>query len=131
MSSSIRIFFFVSSRRRHTRWNCDWSSDVCSSDLVWRNGLRLLNYGGNTPIKPADFSSPGGMITVVPDGYEEDFNALAKATCIIIKFGPNELEFTTGSSPVPGKVVQNWTVDNIVAYSKICTHVGCPAANRW
>src|SRR3989338_2375738 len=25
---------FVSSRRRHTRWNCDWSSDVCSSDLV-------------------------------------------------------------------------------------------------
>src|SRR5689334_15742963 len=25
-------FFFFSSRRRHTRWNCDWSSDVCSSD---------------------------------------------------------------------------------------------------
>src|SRR5689334_15586992 len=28
------IFFFFSSRRRHTRWNCDWSSDVCSSDLA-------------------------------------------------------------------------------------------------
>src|SRR5438309_10934718 len=28
------IFFFFSSRRRHTRWNCDWSSDVCSSDLT-------------------------------------------------------------------------------------------------
>src|SRR3989338_9718037 len=27
-----RLFF--SSRRRHTRWNCDWSSDVCSSDLT-------------------------------------------------------------------------------------------------
>src|SRR6266481_5425557 len=27
------VFFFFSSRRRHTRWNCDWSSDVCSSDL--------------------------------------------------------------------------------------------------
>src|SRR6267143_6261982 len=26
--------FFFSSRRRHTRWNCDWSSDVCSSDLL-------------------------------------------------------------------------------------------------
>src|SRR6266481_6895930 len=25
--------FFFSSRRRHTIWNCDWSSDVCSSDL--------------------------------------------------------------------------------------------------
>src|SRR6266568_4622996 len=28
------VFFFFSSRRRHTRWNCDWSSDVCSSDLA-------------------------------------------------------------------------------------------------
>src|SRR6266568_3990421 len=27
------VVFFFSSRRRHTRWNCDWSSDVCSSDL--------------------------------------------------------------------------------------------------
>src|SRR6266481_1862863 len=27
------LFLFFSSRRRHTRWNCDWSSDVCSSDL--------------------------------------------------------------------------------------------------
>src|SRR5689334_25046568 len=31
--SSILPFFF-SSRRRHTTWNCDWSSDVCSSDLL-------------------------------------------------------------------------------------------------
>src|SRR5712692_2503332 len=30
----IYFVFFFSSRRRHTRWNCDWSSDVCSSDLV-------------------------------------------------------------------------------------------------
>src|SRR5260370_3032731 len=28
------LFFFFSSRRRHTRFKCDWSSDVCSSDLV-------------------------------------------------------------------------------------------------
>src|SRR5207237_5927094 len=27
------IYFFFSSRRRHTRFKCDWSSDVCSSDL--------------------------------------------------------------------------------------------------
>src|SRR5207253_7184061 len=27
-------FFFFSSRRRHTRWPRDWSSDVCSSDLM-------------------------------------------------------------------------------------------------
>src|SRR6476661_2652611 len=30
------IFFFFSSRRRHTRFKCDWSSDVCSSDLLRR-----------------------------------------------------------------------------------------------
>src|SRR5256886_11130596 len=32
MSRRVRFFFF-SSRRRHTRFDCDWSSDVCSSDL--------------------------------------------------------------------------------------------------
>src|SRR3989338_372599 len=44
------FFFFFSSRRRHTRWNCDWSSDVCSSDLharkvmsaLWGMGLMML-----------------------------------------------------------------------------------------
>src|SRR5689334_23403161 len=37
------FFFFFSSRRRHTRWNCDWSSDVCSSDLDQEVlALRLL-----------------------------------------------------------------------------------------
>src|SRR5690348_17792964 len=30
----IMCFFFFSSRRRHTRWTGDWSSDVCSSDLT-------------------------------------------------------------------------------------------------
>src|SRR5438270_1128553 len=34
MIVSFFIFFFFSSRRRHTRFDCDWSSDVCSSDLV-------------------------------------------------------------------------------------------------
>src|SRR5437870_13910908 len=35
------IFFFFSSRRRHTRWPRDWSSDVCSSDLL-RPGTFLV-----------------------------------------------------------------------------------------
>src|SRR2546430_9434240 len=29
----MQVLFFFSSRRRHTRFDCDWSSDVCSSDL--------------------------------------------------------------------------------------------------
>src|SRR5260370_14848693 len=31
--SRLNMHFFFSSRRRHTRFKCDWSSDVCSSDL--------------------------------------------------------------------------------------------------
>src|SRR5437870_13868171 len=34
MSTPLLFYFFFSSRRRHTRWPRDWSSDVCSSDLV-------------------------------------------------------------------------------------------------
>src|SRR5712692_11934085 len=40
------FFFFFSSRRRHTRWNCDWSSDVCSSDLIEPNPLSVLERMG-------------------------------------------------------------------------------------
>src|SRR5256886_13549056 len=36
------FFFFFSSRRRHTRFDCDWSSDVCSSDLAWQRRLKLV-----------------------------------------------------------------------------------------
>jgi len=86
---------------------------------VWRKGTRLLRDVSNTPIRPGDFGSPGGMLTVIPEGYENDDDALAKAATVIIKFRPEELEHPT---------VLNWTVDGIVAYSKICTHVGCPAS---
>src|SRR2546430_7630909 len=33
LSATRTSVFFFSSRRRHTRFDCDWSSDVCSSDL--------------------------------------------------------------------------------------------------
>src|SRR5215475_12940973 len=36
MIRGVLIFFFFSSRRRHTRFSRDWSSDVCSSDLEFR-----------------------------------------------------------------------------------------------
>src|SRR2546430_6173890 len=34
VSDCALLVFFFSSRRRHTRFDCDWSSDVCSSDLL-------------------------------------------------------------------------------------------------
>src|SRR5260370_29207634 len=39
----ILLFFFFSSRRRHTRFKCDWSSDVCSSDLYLFAGSRPVS----------------------------------------------------------------------------------------
>src|SRR2546430_6918582 len=39
------FFFFFSSRRRHTRFDCDWSSDVCSSDLLRSGGVRRVSIG--------------------------------------------------------------------------------------
>src|SRR5689334_23788394 len=40
---------FFSSRRRHTRWNCDWSSDVCSSDLEPFTVYRALRHVNPSP----------------------------------------------------------------------------------
>src|SRR2546422_6164183 len=42
MTISVFIFFFFSSRRRHTRCSRDWSSDVCSSDLS--EGINLQEH---------------------------------------------------------------------------------------
>src|SRR5690606_40431108 len=41
------FFFFFSSRRRHTRFSRDWSSDVCSSDLLLH--LRLSRFPAHRP----------------------------------------------------------------------------------
>src|SRR5437588_9779883 len=39
------FFFFFSSRRRHTRSLCDWSSDVCSSDLGFESKIEIRSLG--------------------------------------------------------------------------------------
>src|SRR5438034_6015898 len=45
LGDAVLVLFFFSSRRRHTRSLCDWSSDVCSSDL------KQLQYGGAVTIE--------------------------------------------------------------------------------
>src|SRR2546430_17657928 len=45
LNRRVFMFFFFSSRRRHTRFDCDWSSDVCSSDL------RLPQPDGPAPLE--------------------------------------------------------------------------------
>src|SRR5256886_13678980 len=56
-------FFFFSSRRRHTRFDCDWSSDVCSSDLIVGKILAGWRY---------DIS---GLAPEMRGDYEEHFAA--------------------------------------------------------
>jgi ubiquinol-cytochrome c reductase iron-sulfur subunit len=95
---------------------------------VWKAGTRLVVYGTGRPLRPADFAPAGSMITVIPEGYQDDAEALAKAGTIIIKFAPGQLNIPTTYDGGTMVGTMNWTVDNIVAYSKICTHVGCPVA---
>ena len=95
---------------------------------VWRKGLRAVTLGGLRPLRPSDISTPGSLITVIPEGYQSDDDALAKAGVILIKFAPGELHIPTNHDGGAVVSTMNWTIDNIVAYSKICTHVGCPVA---
>src|SRR6266508_1136784 len=66
------FFFFFSSRRRHTRWPRDWSSDVCSSDLLpllrpllERLGLRELANRRCHPLGAAQEDLDLGLVTGV------------------------------------------------------------------
>ena len=95
---------------------------------VWKKGLRAVTLGGLRPLTPADISTPGSLITVIPEGYQDNPDALAKAGVILIKFAPDQLHIPTNYNGGTLVSTMNWTVNNIVAYSKICTHVGCPVA---
>src|SRR5439155_3726298 len=56
------IFFFFSSRRRHTRWPRDWSSDVCSSDLLSYQVAHATPVNFSTPL--AAVARPAETIAV-------------------------------------------------------------------
>src|SRR3989475_5981161 len=65
------VFFFFSSRRRHTRFDCDWSSDVCSSDLTSSSynasPTATATYSYRvTDLASASQCSPGDIVTVNP-----------------------------------------------------------------
>src|SRR2546430_4207119 len=60
MSNSVIYvsFFFFSSRRRHTRFDCDWSSDVCSSDLLIQRSSRHAKSAPPVTLLPANARLP-------------------------------------------------------------------------
>jgi ubiquinol-cytochrome c reductase iron-sulfur subunit len=81
-------------------------------ETAWRPGRRLAVAGGE-PTDLADLPV-GGVLTVFPDGDEDDPNAAA--LLIRVETGALELD--------PERLAL--APDGFIAYSKICTHAGCP-----
>jgi ubiquinol-cytochrome c reductase iron-sulfur subunit len=81
-------------------------------ETPWRAGVRLVGEDG-APIAAADLEA-GGVLTVFPDAN----TAAADAQALLIRIDPAQFK------PVPGR--EDWSPQGFVAYSKICTHAGCP-----
>ncbi|MCW1249194.1 ubiquinol-cytochrome c reductase iron-sulfur subunit [Acaricomes phytoseiuli] len=90
---------------------------------MWDTGVRLVRDPTGTPIKAADVTY-GSAFHVIPDGLnqvtEGKLDAKAKTVTLVMRIPPEQLKIT------PGR--EDWHYQGIVAYSKVCTHVGCPVA---
>ena len=91
-------------------------------ETIWKKGERLATGVTMLPIRPEDIPV-GGVVKVVPaslhevEEAERTLNAATKASVILVRMAPEEIQTQQG---------ENWDVDGILAYSNICTHVGCP-----
>jgi len=98
-------------------------ADILSVTL-WTKGSRIVSDGTYRPVKPEDLPV-GGLISAVPADLREvedlqgNLNARGKAAIILVRMQPDEIRSQQG---------EGWDYQGIVAYSKICTHVGCPIA---
>src|SRR5256886_8134200 len=65
------LFFFFSSRRRHTRFDCDWSSDVCSSDLTRTpySATELTSHAASAHLGPILWGYDNATEVIVEGGY--------------------------------------------------------------
>ncbi|HVC71933.1 MAG TPA: Rieske 2Fe-2S domain-containing protein [Acidimicrobiales bacterium] len=82
----------------------------------WTAGSYLVNINGHR-IHKADIEV-GGALTVFPERFVNDENAQAVDQTMLIR-----PQSTSWPAP-PGR--EGWTPDGYVAYSKVCTHAGCP-----
>jgi ubiquinol-cytochrome c reductase iron-sulfur subunit len=78
----------------------------------WSGGARLVRPDGT--LVRDDALSPGGILTVFPEGHTD----AADAQTVLLRVAPDAIV------PVPGR--DAWTPEGFLAYSKICTHAGCP-----
>ncbi|HYY44794.1 MAG TPA: Rieske 2Fe-2S domain-containing protein [Actinomycetota bacterium] len=80
----------------------------------WYKGARLVGYDG-LPIKPEDVPFEGA-ITVFPEGHLDSGDSMT----MLLRVEPGRFRLPSGR--------QDWVVDGCAAYSKVCTHAGCPVA---
>ena len=95
---------------------------VLLSHTMWDKGIRLTNDPSGTPIRATEVTL-GSVFHVMPEGLNERADKLeqkAKAAVLLMRLKPEDLH------ELPER--KGWSYDGIVAYSKICTHVGCPVA---
>lgn len=100
----------------------DWNvSDL--RHTMWKKGTRLASDPEGTPIKASDVTI-GSAFQVIPEGLNElehgMLEAKAKAIVVMVRLDPRDLNLQ------PGR--EDWSFDGIIAFSKVCTHVGCPVA---
>ncbi|MCU1546367.1 MAG: ubiquinol-cytochrome reductase [Homoserinimonas sp.] len=89
---------------------------------LWEKGTRLARDPSGTPIRAADVTL-GSVFHVIPEGLHDVEGVLeekAKAAVLLMRLKPEDL------NELPERA--DWSYQGIVAYSKICTHVGCPVA---
>ena len=89
---------------------------------MWRKGTKLATDPSGRPIKAADVTI-GSVFHVIPEDLHEAEHPLdekAKAVVLLVRLDPADL--------TEAEDRKGWSYDGIVAYSKICTHVGCPVA---
>ncbi len=98
--------------------------NVKSHTFLWAEGVRLVTDITFRPVRPADVEL-GAIVNTMPETFEElpeegpgRAVARGKVPVILVRIEEDELEIAQGR--------ENWQVDGILAYSKICTHVGCP-----
>ncbi|MEX5720267.1 cytochrome bc1 complex Rieske iron-sulfur subunit [Geodermatophilus maliterrae] len=85
----------------------------------WAEGVRLVRDDG-TPVRPGD-QEPGSLETVFPAVPEG--NRLTDAATMLIRLRPSQQE-----AAVPRNGQEDFGYGDYVAYSKICTHAGCPVS---
>jgi ubiquinol-cytochrome c reductase iron-sulfur subunit len=89
---------------------------------LWGKGVVLTRDPSGTPIKASDVTY-GSAFHVIPEGIldrEDLLEQKAKAAVLVMRLRPEDLNEDDDK--------KDWSYDGIVAYSKICTHVGCPVA---